>query len=1070
MTLLLDRHAVIEASAGTGKTYTIEGIVVDLLANHGLTIDQILLVTFTEKAAGDLRARLRTRLVTVACENPALRIALDQFDQAPIFTIHAFCQRVLQDYALEQGIDFQHELVNDQELLPMLLADVQRKNWAATFGDRLEVVLRKANYHRESAQAWNDNVLDVARQYLPESGHGLRPAPIPDWWLQDDLADASHQLVVSTLGWLCEELRRYKIDRGLISFNDMLVRLNQSLDPSRGGALAKLLRERFRVAIVDEFQDTDPIQWSMLQRVFLAENGKLIVVGDPKQAIFEFRSGDLPTYLTATRTLVETHDAHQFPLTTNWRSDPRLLEALNRLFEASDWFSAESGITYRRVDWPDTPVSKIVEDRSDRPALIGIDMGKQRSPSTAKQALAAFIGHEIENLLWGDDGKPALKISRKDGVVRSLTADDLCILVFKRDEANALCTELDRRHIPYSFYKKSGLWESAEADLLRMILKTLREPDSDGSFRRALLTDFFRIPPHELARAGNFPATHPIRRLYRKWADYAAERDWPTLFQSLLEETGILAHYQTAEDSDRRLANLRFLTNQLEQTGISRNLDLLGLLQWMDETAKAGQGEADYQPIETERPKVKIMTVHASKGLEFPIVFLAGGYTDRAVKNDNKPAASLVLRGERNERIFHFAATPEDFERRTAEQHQEKRRLLYVALTRPIFKLYVPLLSKPQYGATVPGPLISILNPAWAASDPAAFLPDAAATVPVDVSLKRPIIRRKLEGDHSPQGASQTPPANVNEKRLAVGGPLFPEIDPGLHERRILIRSYSSIHRQHVSHQSEKARFTEIAKPNPDETPDTPDGSEPLRGPVFGDLIHRILQEISFEEVGRAKKPRDLWRMGTRSQRMLADLLAENLPQLTPRNPPENFEELAKDQIARLVWFSLHTPIPQIELPLWKVPATDRLHELEFLFPEREAKMGGREGFLTGLMDLVFRHAGKFYLLDWKTNRLPSYDSESIKSAMAEADYHRQYRLYLQALSKWFDARQVNAAPNSSHAHGKIERLPSLELFGGVYYLFIRGMNGEKNSPGIFFHKPQASDFRLEAVLTESHG
>src|SRR6266849_1781240 len=175
----LGQHAAVEASAGTGKTYTIEQLVLRLLTDEAVPLDKILVVTFTEKATGELKERLRKMLVRAIQKGdehaPLLQPALDQFDQAPIFTIHGFCQRLLQEYALEQGQDFRADLVDDNDLLKTSLREIQRKHWRAHFGDQLKAVLEKAGYNRATANDWDRKVLDIAKTYKPRSGHQLRP-------------------------------------------------------------------------------------------------------------------------------------------------------------------------------------------------------------------------------------------------------------------------------------------------------------------------------------------------------------------------------------------------------------------------------------------------------------------------------------------------------------------------------------------------------------------------------------------------------------------------------------------------------------------------------------------------------------------------------------------------------------------------------------------------------------------------------------------------------------------------------------------------------------------------------
>jgi exodeoxyribonuclease V beta subunit len=292
---------------------------------------------------------------------------------------------------------------------------------------------------------------------------------------------------------------------------------------------------------------------------------------------------------------------------------------------------------------------------------------------------------------------------------------------------------------------------------------------------------------------------------------------------------------------------------------------------------------------------------------------------------------------------------------------------------------------------------------------------------------------------------------------------LFPRLDGDLHRRRIFIRSFSSLHRQNQP-PPEEASYVERPPRKDDDVTDSLAIAEPLRGPVFGDMVHAVLEALDFASIGKAADPDMLIQPGTPFRKSVDEQLALNLMKLQTRVSGPQVEEACRRQIARLVWNTLRTPLPEVG-PLRQIPPQDRLHEVEFHFPESIEASGGvdprrlepeppevraQEGFLTGFMDLVFRKNGRYYLVDWKTNLLESYAPVDIALAMKDCDYVRQYRLYLQALARWLGGQ------------GDFDFTRD---FGGVFYLFLRGMNGQDASSGVFFHKPAAEDLRLEVVL-----
>lgn len=1055
----LDRPAVIEASAGTGKTYTIERLVLRLLVERNVPLENILLVTYTEKATGELKSRIRTMLERTLADAiaplPVVQSSLDQFDQAPIFTIHGFCQRLLQEYSLEKGQDFRPELVNDGEWLARALEDVQRRVWPAAFGARLGRALEVANYRRDTAANWEKHALELAKHYRPECDHMLVPPYDPHWlqrWQPDQPPpeDARLQFFLHTVLAMKRHLEELKRQRGWQSFDDMITRVDQGLDAGnpRAPLLLRLLRERFRWAIVDEFQDTDPIQWRIFRRLFL-EGGacKLVVVGDPKQAIYGFRGADLPTYLSAAREMQQSFGAGKYPLQTNWRSTPELIESLNVLFEDGKFFEG-TGIQYVHVYAPDASQRQfeMTRDESARPALTVVDLEDSRSLDTARSEYAAFAVREIRHLLYGSGGNPRIHVRIKSEAPRPLRPSDICVLILRRSEADSLVRELIKARIPFSFYKQVGLWHSEEADQIGILLQALLHPEEPASFHRALLTRFFRVAPADLMRNREVPSRHPARRLFQSWAGMALERRWAALFQSILEHTGIPLEGHGLAHFDRRQANYRAVLETLEQRAYGENLDLLGLVQFWRDKQREG-AESDYQPTDTDQPKVRIMTVHAAKGLEFPVVFFAGGFTRRRHEEE-----LTTYRNVQGQLVFDLALTGQfkkafkgnktERERRAAgERESEARRLLYVAMTRAIFKLYVPFYTKGSPGWR--GPLCKIVGPAVQRSRvvdlsgrAGTLLPEANRAAPKTPDAPTPM-------EPKPQ------PAPVQL------GQLFLPIDEGLSSRRIVIRSFSSLHRQR-SVREETSIFSDRPT-RADETvsPHT-ERDDPLRGAVFGDLVHNVLEKLDWCEVGECAGVEALLETQGPARRVLDDEIRRALHKLPTRLPLDVLEKTCRRQVAELVWNALHTTLPTVGEPLCRIPPGDRLQELEFHFPEREEGQAERrreEGFFTGYIDLVFRKGQRYYLLDWKTNLLPAYGPDDLERAMEESDYHRQYLLYLQALARWLKRMH----PRDFDFERNL---------GGVFYLFVRGMNGQPDSPGIFHRRPSAADIDLARILS----
>jgi exodeoxyribonuclease V beta subunit len=1016
----LTRHAVFEASAGTGKTHAIGDIVLRLLSEQRCRLDKILLVTFTEKATGELKDRLRRRIEdairTDSAKAAILQPELDRFDRAAISTIHGFCTRVLQDYAADLGQDFQFELVDDELLRTEALRDIQRKDWPTAFGERLHDVLAAAGYDRQGALAWENCVLKIVSAYRPESGHRLLPDP-------SGIVPPEYELLAFTIARLRERMGELKRQRGVMSFDDIIGRVAAGLDPARNpraAAVSAAIREQYSFAIVDEFQDTDDLQWSIFRRLFLdGPETRLIVVGDPKQAIYSFRGADLPTYIAAVNEMRENRNAVSCPLVVNWRSTPEMIDALNALFERGEFFPP-GGISYVPVSAPAESLRRtgVTRDLSERQALtiVDVDGPEKTSMKKARAAFADFVAAESGRLLKGDRGRPLLHIKTATGS-RPINAADLCLLLPTRGEAAEFTAALRRRNIPYSFYRYGKIRQTVEATDITRILRTLAHPDEERRLVRALFTIFFRVPPAEILATGGVAANHPARLRVQAWRVLAGERKWSELFTSMLEDTGVLFVDHGSAEYDRRIANLKLLLGRLQFAGYQRSLDLFELLELHENFSPDPERETDDPPMETDEPRVRIMTMHSAKGLEFPVVFWAPRFSDPRDDGD------VSYRDDEGRLIFDLALLDKDerkkgerAERIRAQDLDEQRRLAYVALTRAQAKLYVPFMHAKKVATR--SPLVALIAPALERSG----------------LLQAPTLAGCVDGFAERPG-EMAPPSQVEADRVDDSQPLrlatlFPEFDAGIGRRRTVVQSFTSMHRaakrEHVEAFGDRPdRLNEVHEP-------AVAVSDPFRGAIFGEMVHEVFERLNFSDVEAARNVGDLATGET--GRLIAEQVARFLPRLVTRGLDERVRELCRSLLGTMVWNALRTPLGCLGDMLCRLRADDCLQELEFLYP-RTQREGGGQAFVTGFMDLVFRWRGKIYLLDWKTNVLPAYDRPSMELAMREAGYHMQYELYWEALQRWLNVQRAGGGMS----------------LGGVIYVFLRGLSGADDASGVYF-------------------
>ena len=678
---------VVEASAGTGKTFLLEHLFVDLILRHGVPAHEILVVTFTEKATAELVLRLRRLLGLLAALRPdhplAIAAATAQaeaawtiderarkllgqarldFDRVGIFTIHAFCESVLREHAFAQGRLWGEELVGHEAVFAAAFADVLRTRvasdeglaalleaWLASgrtvarLGDLLgecdrakaralrpefdEARLRaalaawrpvakdepgladrlaKAKLRKDVAGRCRARLAVISQQIADAAGDGVRflrwleaggdedlqyvLGKLAGAALDPTLADTYQRLTElraaavpleaalaqRLLPLVRERAERRKRAAGRFDFEDMLVLVDQALaDPGPvGRALTASLRARYRHALIDEFQDTDEVQWSIFRRVF-AEAGQghgLTIIGDPKQAIYGFRGANVQTYLEARDALL-AQGAQSLALDRSFRATAALVAATNQIFDqAAGFFRPESGIAYDRPVRCAEPRLALT-DAAGRPVppvvLLGLEtQGESLYADDARAGLESAIAREL-GLLLADDSPVRL---HDGGGARRPCPRDVFVLTFTNAESWAIGRALARARIPYAFYKQGDLFATAEAAEILDVLRALCAPEDPGLRARALLTRFFALELGEIAAAG--AAGGEPAAVLAGLATRARGGDIPRLFSALLAETGVLRRELFAGAGERALTNfthvLELLQDEWSRTGATR--------------------------------------------------------------------------------------------------------------------------------------------------------------------------------------------------------------------------------------------------------------------------------------------------------------------------------------------------------------------------------------------------------------------------------------------------------------------------------------------------------------------
>ncbi len=1183
------RDAIIEASAGTGKTYTLQSIVLKLLLEGTIdSVKNLLLVTYTEKAAGELKDKIREVLDEAGC-------LPSDFDEVTICTIHSFCRSLLTEYAFENRVPMQVEIGgSDNDLIHRAVRTaLQCAEFKARYGTSYGAYMEKAgltstddlvaaaeNELKDSMRLGQspsapDDVCNDVRRIIQEtikvtsfnfeglavhgSDKGFQPAceivraksndfsaedflklfdavssiagvsvkqgktfeklnpriKVDGKWARlyevrpdlrrfaETLRNArevlSRQFVngLAFLAW--PVFKRLKEEVSMLTFDDLVSRAHDAIvAESKLGeqsVLLKSIRHTYRIALVDEFQDTDGKQWEIFKSIFSDEvnkiddgpkpkQGALLVVGDPKQAIYSFRGADVGAYLIAKGDITKYNAAARHSLDTTYRSSPKLVNAFNRIFGAKvgadpSWFEGmkegDGSIDYEDVNPPPDGTEKFngiaPHDEFGEPVELLESLPQDKEPKTPAasnsgygnktRCLPEFLrntAREIKRLMALNPAYTTVDKDTGGRVPHTFSYRDMCILVRGHADANKAREILVSANIPFSIYKEQGIYASAEAEALLALFDFLSVPSRRGRLEALLLTPLFGYSPDQL-EARRKQEDREFSKQLDVWQELVSKKEWSKLFESVMNDT-LLAHPSKDDsDFDRRWAATRQILDKLLEC-VGRKAQTIDefadtLRTWRQDDNRAGEDGA-LRRKESDADRVQIMTMHVSKGLEFPVVFVAWGFGPLAYKVEQDKKESSI---------------------------REEKRLLYVALTRAGHKLYLPwsqwaqhkrsrtfkdkktgekktvienetgigsvdsaLLipndeSKHDFGFLARGIRALFKSDDVVKSDDVAKSDDAAKAAVMKVS------ERLQKFESTPKSASRQDAAT--EVGIVAPEIKVYELDANeLARQKIDNDSYSSVHRK--AKQSTEPEGDSRNDENNDDVASLKKEKTLLpRNNISGDVFHEIMETLcnnddsdgktlGFCTVGKAKKFADV----AKDERFL-NLIRKTMRRHQVESQKDKNGDVTELVLARMAWRALNIPIAigGEKFFLKEIDASNRRAELEFVV--NRAKVlgddgvtdgGGRgatalpdpqsESTFNGKIDLLVRPDGRdgpVYILDWKTNSLPSYGTETLGRAMTASDYHLQYQFYSQAVRYWLRGAEL----------------------GGVAYMFVRA--GEKS-------------------------
>ena len=840
-----------------------------------------------------------------------------------------------------------------------------------------------------------------------------------------------------------------------ITFADMLTALHAELHGPRGDALAATLRTRYPAALIDEFQDTDPLQWGIFERFHGGLGaGPLVLVGDPKQSIYSFRQADLHTYLRA-----RARADHQATLADNQRSQQPLVQALNALFGHRPDAFRQDGLSYHPVRFGSKQRPAWLDRSAPRAplqlwSLPDATDGQPPKKDSALELAAAATACEIARLLRA----AAQGEVQHDG--RALGAGDIAVLVRTHAQGAQMRQALRRFGVGSVELSNASVWNSIDAEAIDQWLAAVLSPQREGLVRTALAgitmgwtaTALHAVEPGSDNAEGLAAAVQRLAGYRTLWR----QRGVAVMLRRWLADDGVAQRLLATADGERRLTNLLHIADLL-QGAAAEHASPEALHRWLQQQRreKAEDDEAQ-QRLESDSHLVQIVTVHKSKGLEYPVVFCPFLWNGRV--SAFNPVEGRQYHGDAGDEgaISDSAKAPapvrdlrdpdaldKDEKKRLAERVRsasdaETMRLVYVALTRAVQRCYV-VLGRYRAGAHSStteadgGPLPWLMK-----GDPAGFVAQVSAAVPGVIDL-------------SPLPSADGPglaPSPVPAGSLAALPP------PKRLPAAWVLSSYSRLTQSARGEAPAHDHDTQVVAAPPGVASEPGPGSVP--GPVPDEDILRFPRGAAAGECLHAAFELADFADATTWPAAITTALAAH-PQTGTHLTPQMHGMLAA---------VLHTPLPLGEgrsLVLSAVPRGCRLPELEFMLPGATLRASTLaalleqhgetvpplafhtlQGPVRGFIDLVFEHAGRFHVLDWKSNHLGDsaahYGAAPMAAAMAEHGYGLQRLLYVLAL----------------HRHLR-QRLPGYDFeqhMGEALYLFVRGVRPGWPGAGVVAHRP----------------
>ncbi len=1182
---------LIEADAGTGKTYAITGLFLRLILEKDLTADRILVVTFTKAATEELKDRIRNVLVLSKegfehgqSQDPLVQSiiqkygkderargkvenALIDFDQAAIFTIHGFCNRILHEYTFETQSFYDAELISDEtELIREITEDFWRIQFTGMPLEFISYAVEKGKIRKpqdfmnligktrhpgiriipemgkpeftalkqynkllqELKQSWRKNRdtimdllqssalngnkyggLNLSKKHPEITGRALKivsltrsmeqlvsdqdvgfplfkgfekltasvldqsikkgfePLSHPFFDLCDELFQAAARLENEMNQYILflktdlfryseAELRKRKKSNNIQFYDDLLTKLKTALfeEKNKGvNTLAKMIRNKYKAALVDEFQDTDQLQYDIFNHIFSNDDMVLFMIGDPKQSIYSFRGADIFSYMRA----AESAES-KFTLTDNYRTRPELISAVNTIFS-----NVKAPFLFKDIRFKPGKSGHVNQNYendqlSGAPLKLWYVPSEGEKPLNKSEAVVKICGStssEIHDLINN----------------KSIEPGDIAVLVRTNRQAEMMKIHLEKKRIPAVIHSTGNIFHSSESEEMERILQSIGEPFNEHRFRAAAVTDVIGIKGEHISALYDESSQENDRirleSIRSRFMEYFMEwnnNGFIRMFYKFMNNEGVRERLLSMPDGERRFTNILHCSEILHKASLETTSTMKDLMKWFSQQRRPDSHGAEEHNLrlESDERAVKIITIHKSKGLEYPIVFCPFCWegSKRASKElifhdpDHNNQLTLDLNADQDSPHLMHAQN---------ELLAENLRLLYVAVTRAKERCYLIWGSINKAQTSALAYLLHFIDQTG----------EKDGVYNVAESLEKHM--KRLDDNDMLEDLKQL----VNQSNRSIELSMMPESENGQFESHLdkndnlshrkfsgvidntfKILSYSSlVSRQH--HQKEFPDYDSVPDSSSISASEPPDTQYQTvgknifsfpKGTRTGIFFHDVFEHLDFKSKRSAYE----------------DLVIEKLKVY-------GYDLSWKKTVIRLIDNVLNANLVKgdNDLVLSNIPKEDRINEMEFYFPvnrltpekmkevfsdlgnmnpfkestaERDKLIfSPANGFLKGYIDLIIRRNDRYYIIDWKSNHLGSesenYNNNALSKVMSKHFYILQYHLYTLALHQYLKM--------------KVSGYSYQNNFGGIFYIFIRGVHsGEDNQYGIFSDLP----------------